>query len=219
MGVAERRQREREERRVVILDAAERVFLSKGVAVATMEEIAQQAEVSKGALYLYFKSKDELYLSIVTRSLRELVDRLERAAAAPGSGLERYRRLLHTHAGFALEEPDRFRVGIGWLNTNYSVTDDSPLFDEYRGLLERTLALSVAAIEQGKQDGSVVTSLDSVELATQIGAALFGLMVIQANRLEVDRRDRHGLQWERLIASFVDLVSGAIAQPGGARTA
>lgn len=219
MGVAERRQREREERRVVILDAAERVFLSKGVAVATMEEIAQQAEVSKGALYLYFKSKDELYLSIVTRSLRELVDRLERAAAAPGSGLERYRRLLHTHAGFALEEPDRFRVGIGWLNTNYSVTDDSPLFDEYRGLLERTLALSVAAIEQGKQDGSVVTSLDSVELATQIGAALFGLMVIQANRLEVDRRVRHGLQWERLFASFVDLVSGAIAQPGGARTA
>lgn len=219
MGVAERRQREREERRVVILDAAERVFLSKGVAVATMEEIAQQAEVSKGALYLYFKSKDELYLSIVTRSLRELVVRLERAAAAPGSGLERYRRLLHTHAGFALEEPDRFRVGIGWLNTNYSVTDDSPLFGEYRGLLERTLALSVAAIEQGKQDGSVVTSLDSLELATQIGAALFGLMVIHANRLEVDRRVRHGLQWERLIGSFVDLVSGAIAQPGRARTA
>ena len=57
MGVAERRQREKEERRSCIVAAAEAVFLEKGLDVATMDEIAARAEVSKGTLYLYFKEK------------------------------------------------------------------------------------------------------------------------------------------------------------------
>lgn len=67
MGVAARKQREKEERRAAILDAAEAVFASKGVAETTMDDIAQQAELGKGTLYLYFTSKNELYLAIANR--------------------------------------------------------------------------------------------------------------------------------------------------------
>ena len=60
MGIAERKEREKEHRRNTILDAAEEVFFSKGINLATMDEVAERAELSKGTLYLYFKNKEEL---------------------------------------------------------------------------------------------------------------------------------------------------------------
>ena len=72
MGIAERREREKQRRRNDILDAAEHVFFEKGLKSATMDEVAEEAELSKGTLYLYFKSKEDLYLGITERALTVL---------------------------------------------------------------------------------------------------------------------------------------------------
>jgi AcrR family transcriptional regulator len=77
MGVAERREREKNLRRKQIMEAAEKVFCAKGFGSATMEDIAQEAELSPATLYLYFKNKDELYTSINLRILRYATARLE----------------------------------------------------------------------------------------------------------------------------------------------
>ena len=60
MGVSERRNQEREQRRHAIVDAALRVFSNKGIADATIDEIAAEAQLGKGTLYYYFSSKEEL---------------------------------------------------------------------------------------------------------------------------------------------------------------
>jgi AcrR family transcriptional regulator len=57
--------------------AAKRVFSIKGFNKATMEDIAKEAELSPGTLYLYFKNKDELYASLSLRILQYLLMRLE----------------------------------------------------------------------------------------------------------------------------------------------
>ena len=103
MGVAARRQREKEERKAAILASAEKVFVSKGVGMATMDDIAHEAELSKGTLYLYFDSKDELYLEIAVRAVRDIVTAFEVAEAAPGSGYERMERMLNAYVKFATE--------------------------------------------------------------------------------------------------------------------
>ena len=77
MGIQERKQRERERRRQQIIVAAKRVFSEKGYSKSTMEDIAREAELSPGTLYLYFKNKDELYASLSLRILRYLNIRLE----------------------------------------------------------------------------------------------------------------------------------------------
>ena len=64
MGIHERKQREKEQRRKQILEAAKKVFSAKGFNRATMEEIAGEAELSPGTLYLYFKNKEELHTSL-----------------------------------------------------------------------------------------------------------------------------------------------------------
>ena len=65
MGIQERKKRERERRRQQIMVAAKNVFAQKGFNKATMEDIAKEAELSPGTLYLYFKNKEELYKALV----------------------------------------------------------------------------------------------------------------------------------------------------------
>jgi len=77
MGIQERKQRERERRRQQIIVAAKRVFSESGFSKTTMEDIAREAELSPGTLYLYFKNKDELYASLSLRILQYMNIRLE----------------------------------------------------------------------------------------------------------------------------------------------
>ncbi|MDD2891000.1 MAG: TetR/AcrR family transcriptional regulator [bacterium] len=67
-----RKEREKQERREEIFNAAKVIFALKGFEKATMEEIAEKAELSKGAIYLHFKSKDELFIDLVENYLDKL---------------------------------------------------------------------------------------------------------------------------------------------------
>lgn len=77
MGIQERKERERERRRQQIIVAAKRVFSANGFNKTTMEDIAKEAELSPGTLYLYFRNKDELFASLSLRMLQFLIIRLE----------------------------------------------------------------------------------------------------------------------------------------------
>lgn len=67
-----RKEREKQERREEIFDAAKVVFARKGFAATTMEEVAEKAQLSKGAVYLYFKSKEDLLISLIENYLDNL---------------------------------------------------------------------------------------------------------------------------------------------------
>ncbi len=73
MGILERKEREKEARRTQILDAAEKVFKEKGISQATMDDIAREAELAKGTIYLYYRNKYELHVGLILRSF-ELVN-------------------------------------------------------------------------------------------------------------------------------------------------
>lgn len=69
MGIAERKEREKQQRREEIIQAAEKVFFSKGFEKSTMDDIAERAELSKGTLYLYFKSKEDLHMAVARKAI------------------------------------------------------------------------------------------------------------------------------------------------------
>jgi len=76
MGIYERRQREKGQRRIQIITAARKVFSTKGFNAATMEEIALEAQLTPGALYLYFKSKEDLHTLLSIEILKHLADKI-----------------------------------------------------------------------------------------------------------------------------------------------
>jgi AcrR family transcriptional regulator len=77
MGIAERKAREKLFRHQQILDAAYEVFNEVGFLAATMDQIAERAELAKGTIYIYFKSKEEVYFSLLANGLDILIRMLE----------------------------------------------------------------------------------------------------------------------------------------------
>ncbi len=67
MSIKELKEREKEQRREYIIDAAEKLFFSKGYDNVSMNDIADAVEMNKATLYLYFENKDALYFAIVLR--------------------------------------------------------------------------------------------------------------------------------------------------------
>ena len=86
-----RKEKQAETRRK-LLDAAERVFLRRGLQGSSVEEIAAEAGFTRGAFYSNFKSKDELFVELLhTRIYDRYAEMAEEAQAQPGTPRERLR--------------------------------------------------------------------------------------------------------------------------------
>jgi AcrR family transcriptional regulator len=121
-------------RRAAILDAATRLILRDGTAGLTMEDIAGEAGVARGTLYLYFDSIDGITAALRDRYAQQLIGELEPLLATGGSG-SRLRRLDAFIAGLAQALHDRRELHHA-LFTRTSAAED-PLTDASRGLLRR----------------------------------------------------------------------------------
>ena len=77
MMTISRREAERNARKKLILDSALKVFKSKGIENATMDEIALEADFGKATLYYYFKSKEEIFNTILVSGWTTLLDGIE----------------------------------------------------------------------------------------------------------------------------------------------
>ena len=98
-------QRKSEARRLDILRAAARVFRRLGVSATGMREIAEEADLSAGNLYYYFKGRDEILLFCQERTLERLLAAVKAARAIPGSWASRLRSVLSAHVHCMLDEP------------------------------------------------------------------------------------------------------------------
>ena len=155
MGQADRKQREKEYKRKDIIDAAERVFFSKGVANASMDEVAKAAEYSKRTLYVYFSSKEQLYFEIMIRGYRLLLAQIEQhlAEAGPTTARQQLRCLFFAILEFSKNYPAYFEAIMGYETTDAKelsgVEDDSKtecyaLGEQLFGYLSRALQNGVA---------------------------------------------------------------------------
>ena len=91
------RQRRKEARPQELLDAALALFVEKGFAATRSEEVAQRAGVSKGTLYLYYPSKEELFKAVVRQTLSALIAEGQEAVGSfEGSSSALLSFLLHT---------------------------------------------------------------------------------------------------------------------------
>ena len=107
---AARKERERAAREELIVFHAHRLLVRDGFQDFNLDELARAVEYAKGTIYLHFKTKEDLVLSVVTRTLRERADLLDRAAHFSGSTRERARALSCACCQFAATHQDYFTV-------------------------------------------------------------------------------------------------------------
>ena len=100
MGVAERKERDKLARRRDILDAARECFFKNGFENTTIQQIAERVELSAGTLYLYFRSKEEIYISTFEDGLDILVTLFDEALDTTASGPENIESLCRAFIEF-----------------------------------------------------------------------------------------------------------------------
>lgn len=91
------RQEHTEQTRLALVDAAIRLFAERGYDNTSIDELAGAARVTRGALYHHFSSKLDIFGAVCAAVDAGVVDRVRAAAAAPGTGEERMRRVLDAY--------------------------------------------------------------------------------------------------------------------------
>lgn len=110
MSVKQRRQREKENLRQLILDTAREMFAEEGYASVSMRKIADEIEYSPTTIYLYFKDKNDLLRQICEETFAKLGKKLESIGKKHGKTLESLRRGLRAYVEFGLEHPKHYEV-------------------------------------------------------------------------------------------------------------
>jgi len=97
-------------RRSGILKAARKVFARRGYDGATMDDVAEACSIAKGTLYLYFKSKRQIYLGVLKEDLHSLRDETGRAIQAADSATAKIRAFITTRFDFFERHREFFRI-------------------------------------------------------------------------------------------------------------
>jgi len=112
MTIIERKEREKQERYREILSAAEIIFARDGYSATTMDTIAEEAELSKGTLYLYFKNKEQLFFSILENKIDIYTEKLKQVLSGVSSLNELIEHLVNNQFNFLSENKYFFKLAI-----------------------------------------------------------------------------------------------------------
>ncbi len=180
MGTAERKAREKERRHNEIVDAAERLFFKRGYEHVTMDDIAEEAELSKGTLYLYFKSREDLHYAIVLRGL-EILNRLIREVYDPvSSGLENILKMGEAYIRFFREHPDYFKAIMFFDVTKFEKVEAGSRLKILSA--DSPLIFFMEVLEKGQKDGSITASVPPQQLAIILWSQVSGVFEFIALR-------------------------------------
>jgi AcrR family transcriptional regulator len=149
-----------------IREAALRVVGRKGLEKATVDDIALEAGVAKGTLYLYFRSRDEIIEKTIGAAVDDLLARLQRAAdgAGPGPFAQALERVLTAQFAYFDENRDFFRLYFA--SGEYSEDRRLRQSRRYRLHLDQLVAL----IKRGRRRGEL-KSLEPERAAIAIAGA------------------------------------------------
>jgi TetR/AcrR family transcriptional repressor of nem operon len=183
-------------RREQILDAAERVLVERGLAAATMADVAEAASVAKGTVYLYFESKAELLAGLRARYFERFAAMLGKRprAGEPGAALAaRIERLVTASYDFALANHELHHV----------------LFHEAGFGEEDAFARARAVMAELVEAGQATGELDVTDPVLATDFLLHGLHGVLASATHGPRPHRR-----RLIAGVTELTCRALGIEG-----
>jgi AcrR family transcriptional regulator len=208
MGISERREREKIERRRTILQCARELILLQGVEKVSMEDIAQKAELSKATVYLYFSSKEILFNEICEDAARIFLEHIK-PVPEPQQKLTGLEALKYFWRGFV---------------ELFGNTDDMVIIFKVRNFLEPGLtnfllnehskSPNVNAIikeiknliDRCKAEGFFDPNLDSA-MATGLFLSMFSIIVEKAAGLPLKDRNFPAII-EEMTNSFQIIIRG-----------
>jgi TetR/AcrR family fatty acid metabolism transcriptional regulator len=193
------------DKRQRILDAAVRVFAKKGFYATRVSEVAKAAGVADGTIYLYFKSKDELLVSLFEDRVERLLAYMQTELPATATASEKLRRIIELQLGLLEGERDLAEVITVILRQSTKLMKEyaAPKFTAYLDAIARVVA-------DGQTTGELRSDVSPHLAARAIFGALDGITMTWA----LGKADRGGLV--RASGQLAEIVLRGLAPTPGA---
>jgi len=207
----------KEEKRNWILVIATEKFFEHGYDTVSMDQIAQKAEISKGSLYTYFKSKLDLYLCIQLEGERILHQNMTAAFSSESNGLRILQQMSRVFVEFVMQYPGYFDAMLFFsIQSNYQQVKDEALLDACIDQGQLKLNYIMRAIQVGQQDGSIKPAIDPRSISIQIWAFTNGISELLFKKNDIESQffqSVNGLEYnlERCMHDFMQTLCFAIA--------
>jgi len=176
MGLEERRKREKEGRKNAILKAARKLSFEKGFKSITVASIAKKAELSKGAVYLYFNSKEEIYVEILLKDIDKFHLTLTDICERGGTAADMLRHFADIYITFFITDKELFRILMSFMLH----TDELQFSEQLNQKLIRATNATVDIIERifkyGMERGEFPADLSIRQYKNAVWGLLNGII-------------------------------------------
>jgi TetR/AcrR family transcriptional regulator len=207
MGIADRRQREKEMRRIAILDAAERLFFSRGYEDVSMDEIAREVELNKATIYLYFKNKETLFATIVLRGIRILQEKYMECMEKKVPGVVKVALMGQAYYQFSQEYPDYQRMIQFYGSERFS--KENPCTAEIGKGYGTCRLILRDAVREGIEDGTIRADLDPFLTSMYLMISFMGILSMENKwKLVIEAE---GFSYEQFTREFFRFITPAVS--------
>jgi len=177
MGIEARRKRVKELRRQTILRAARKLFFEKGFKNVTVESIAKKADISKGAVYLHFASKEEIYTQILlsdTDKHHKLITGIIKNSDQ--SSTENLLNLAQSYVDFFLNDRELFRIFMNYMLHTDHMNLPEELDKQIVKAVNRNMDVVTDGLQQGIESGEFPPSMNLLQHRNAIWGLLNGII-------------------------------------------
>jgi AcrR family transcriptional regulator len=163
-----------EERKDQILDAASEIFAEKGVHESRMDDIVAKSGLSKGTLYWYFKSKDEILFGIFDRMFKREFEVIDKLIDEGGTATERLSIFMETGIQDIQRMMRLMPIAYEFLSLAFRIKFIQEAFKRY---INKYIDALVPIIQQGIDSGEF-KEVDSLNVAITAGAIFEGTLLL-----------------------------------------
>ena len=210
--MARRKKQPAQEHRGAIAAAAAALFEEKGVAAATMDDIARAAGYSKSTVYVYFKNKDELVSLLTLESMRRLHEHLCRALDGARTSRGRYELICRELTAYHAKYPFYFKTALETIRLEPGADTDG---GETFTVGEEINSLLAGFLREGAQRGELRRGLEPLPTLLAFWGALSGLIMLAESKAEYIQSATGMSAGQFLNYGFELLYRGVAADVGG----
>ncbi|MCA9538311.1 MAG: TetR/AcrR family transcriptional regulator [Myxococcales bacterium] len=194
------------DKRQRILDAAIEVFARRGFYHAKVTEVAEEAGVAGGTIYLYFKNKDDLLISLFEDRMAAILDHFREELAPLTHPDDRLRRFIELHLEMVEQSPALAEVLTVELRQSAKFMREykARQFGEYLALLESIL-------DEGQRSGAFRPDLDPRILKRVLFGALDEVSLFFVDQIRINQRPPYAL--DRAAAQIWSVCSAGVTDP------
>ena len=193
-----------------IVSAASALFMEKGIAATSMDDIAKAAGYSKATLYVYFENKEEIVGILVLNSMKKLYDYISAALAQHESTETRYNFICRGLVQYQEEFPFYFRMVLDKINIDFESHDNLPEEKETFQIGEEINEKIKHFLLSGMEKGDLRSDLEIMPAIFNFWGMLSGIIQLAANKEEYIKKSM-GLSKIKFLEYGFSLVYHSLA--------